>query len=1134
MAESIAVSVMNTLPRHITGKGKAPLVRAVKMATRPSLAKNFFTPIPRHTRGQMPAEQPMDSVLDYRAWAYPISKQFLWSEDGSMRSLLLAELLPVPTQPAGRRVRKTSQSSRIRSRKISSLSCPVDRSTFSTSASLQTSLKPRPHIPLAHQTTSEVELKPSLAKFQDYLQSRAKSKRDLESLQALYETTKDEGAFSSLAPHETLQLANDLANFIDHLCADQVFPEIIKDWGLRMQELLESLPSGSTSAPHDDPFKESLFSRASSYIGDFYKAEEILRKLPPESKKRWSDDLDPYQSAFLSYILSFSRHEDLYHSLHYAFVLRQHYHSSISSNTLFRNMISQSLSILDVFPLASKWNNSAYNRMVNEMILSCNYCKAFDKSLEIIEHQISKSMDVASNLMLRTSQGLALAGNIEGAQRLFDIVPPMETPSYNRVKLVLKSRGGDHVAAESLVAERVGTTASDREISDVLYPLAERGLTKEVEAAFDRYFPIGPHGQRTRKPNIYHYTIFVQAHARKGDVHGIGALLEDMRLCEVEPNIELMTNIISIYRKKGDVVGALNTYQYMRKIGLSLDCVVYTVIIALLASVKDSESATQVYMHAIEDGLIPDDRMTNALMNAYVETGTLKEAVAIFHHLTSLDADLLPPIDTFNTILKGYVLVGAPFRLISKLFFKLQKIGAKPNTYTFSTLVLSATDAGELDIAHGIYEEMKTLENDGQANLISEHVLTILMSAYLNRRKMEKAKEILDEMTERGHPPTPVTYRAIIASYGGRAHWEENMQVAEEFVKKVQLEEYADKNYQKRPSLVHFYGPLIIQYCNKGNITEVERLYSDYLDAGGEPTIVLLEHLLRCYCHTNDVTNVMAVWQIIRELAESETIEDGLKPGKPMETPFARIHFALSMYLDIMSRSGLHAEVASAWSELQRRGFEFDSHNWNHLIVALVRAGQIEHAFEVVESILLPRGRESLEAFDEIRSKDTSEVGAKLDIVNTIKPPTTEPPLRDRKKRAQITDSDKLLRLRQITLVEDDDAIDADFSYPLQILQIISPQWNTWRPHVVVLRTLLVVVLQMQRGYPIRPIKPGEIFTDNVSGSEMTEQDFDTADTMLQTLYTKYPETSMRVRNFQAKEAQRLSPQKFDKIYLRR
>lgn len=80
MAESIAVSVMNTLPRHITGKGKAPLVRAVKMATRPSLAKNFFTPIPRHTRSHMPAEQPLDSVLDYRAWAYPISKQFLWSE----------------------------------------------------------------------------------------------------------------------------------------------------------------------------------------------------------------------------------------------------------------------------------------------------------------------------------------------------------------------------------------------------------------------------------------------------------------------------------------------------------------------------------------------------------------------------------------------------------------------------------------------------------------------------------------------------------------------------------------------------------------------------------------------------------------------------------------------------------------------------------------------------------------------------------------------------------------------------------------------------------------------------------------------------------------------------------------------
>ncbi|KAH9482529.1 Putative pentatricopeptide repeat-containing protein [Psilocybe cubensis] len=1133
MAESIAASVIHTLPRHITGKGKAPLVQAVKSASRPSLAKNFFTPIPRRAMDQTPADQtPLDSVLDYRAWAYPMSKQCVWSEDGSMRSLLLTELLPKPAHPAGRRARRASQSSRARSRKLSSLSSPVDRSKFSTSAPVHAQLQPKPHIPLAHRKPEEdFDSKSALSRFREHLKTRAKTNKELQSLQTIYEQARNEGAFSSLPHPELLDLASDFANFIDHLCADQVHADVIERWGLRLQELLEYLPSGSTPTPNDD-FRNSLSSRAWSYVGDLYKAEQYIRRSPVPTPPRFTNHLTDFQRASLSYILSFSRHKDLYHALHYAFVLRPSYFSGVSDNTLFQTMIIRSLSLLDVPALASKWPKEAYNTMVIEVVKACNVHNEFKKSIHFLEYQMHPQI-YTSPIMLRTVSGLATSGNIKHAQRLYDMIPSGVVPEDNSIKLLLRARGSDFASAEDMLAKRDPGKISDAQISHVLYPYAERGMVRELEAVFDRFFPLGPDGVRTRKPNVFHYSTVVQAYARKGDADGLGALLEDMRVSEVEPNIQLMTNILSIYRKKGDIAGALNTYQYMRRIGLSLDTVVYTVVIALLANAKDSVTAAQIYMQAIDDGIVPDDTMTNALMNAYVETGTLKEAVAIFHHLTALDADLLPPIDTFNTILKGYVLYGAPFRLISKLFFKLQKVGAKPNTYTFATLVLSATDAGELDIAHGIYEEMKNIEEESQTSLISEHVLTILLSAYLQRRIMDKARDILNEMTERGHPPTPVTYRAIIASYGGK-HWESKMQIAEEFVKKVQQEEHVDTNYQKRPSLVHFYMPLIVQYCNKGNVAEVERLYTAYLDAGGEPSYVLLEHLLRCYWQANDVQNVMAVWQVIRELAESETIDDGVESGSKMETPFGKIHFSLSMFIDIMSKSGLHAEVAKAWSDLQRSGFEFDSHNWNHLTVALIRAGQVERAFEVVETILLPRGREVIEAAELLQSQELPDLSAKLQIAESIDPTPAEPPLRDRKKRTQVVSEDKLQRFRQVGLVEDDEAIDADFVYPLQILQIISPQFNTWRPHTVVLRTLLIVVLQLQRGYPIRPIRTGEVFQNNVSGSEMTEQDFTATEETLHAIYTKYPETSLRVRNFQARETQRISKESFDAIYLRR
>ncbi|KDR83998.1 hypothetical protein GALMADRAFT_133376 [Galerina marginata CBS 339.88] len=1156
MVEPIAVNVissLSSLPRHISGKSRGSLSQIVKASERPSFSSNFFTPTPRqHEKMKAVESPPLGSILDCHAWACPRSKQYLWSESGSMRSLLITELSPEPSQPSsGRRIRRTSQSSRTRLRqpkpvhfRIPEHSPRIQRHlNYSTKASTSAELKHAPFIPTSHRAKSEAKSFLPLEKLRNCLQYQSTSLENLDDLADAYGAAKEDDAFLALTPEEILELAHSLAHHIDNLCADLVLPDIIEFWGGRLLELLEYLPSTSVtsiSISKDDPVKMSLISRASSFMGRFDVAERFLQSAPASKENADRRYDEPTRLAVYSFLLSMARHKGLYQCLEYLWVKNKRLgRRYFGSGDQIQALIAKNRDVLDVIEPASKWERGSCQQMFDSLVFACNTKAAFRTARDLIEAVKSRGFEISDLSVLTTCQGLASSRyDVSTAQKLFDTLPPLSIEKYTRVKLFLAGRKADPLAAKEIVeTRRMENTLNEGDISNALYSLAIRGRIKEVQDMFDEYFPMDASGHRTGKPNIFHYTNAVLAHVQVGDTRGLGIWLEDMAKSGVEPNIQFFTTLISIYRQQGDVRGAFAAFEIMRTAGVEADVVTYTVLISLLSKRRDKDAADKLYMQAIEEGLVPDEIMTNCLMNAHIEAGSWREAVRIFHHLTNLPSDRQPPIDTYNSLLKGYVLVGAPFRLISQLFFRLQDIGGQPDTYTFATLIQSAVDAGQLDVATEIYAETKRRQEEtGQSNLISQHILTILMSSYLRQRKMGKAKELFDEMVAKGLQPTSVTFGAIIRAYGQQA-WGERMTLAEDFVKKLQIErEWERHPITKGQHLVNFYGPLLNHNAKKGDIAEVERLYSEFLDAGGKPCIAFFHYLLRSYCVVGNADKAMELWSIIRELAEGDIIDSDI-PGRSLHTRMESIHVPLSVYMDILSKTGQHSEVAKTWSELQEQDFEFDSHNWNHLAVALVRAGEVERAFEILESVLLPYENANRENFRAIQLDEEEDptLEGKLHIADGLDAPPLQPPLHNQQGRINTANASKFSFSRgKMDLLEDEEAIDADFAYPFSILQIISPNWNIWRPHNVVLRTFLVALLQLQRGYLLRPIVGGERIVDNVSSSGDNDRDPEATEALLEVLYTKYPATVERLRYFQTTEKNRLGVRVFEKIYLRR
>jgi pentatricopeptide repeat-containing protein PET309 len=911
----------------------------------------------------------------------------------------------------------------------------------------------------------------------------------------------------------------------------------IRTWGERLEELCQLLPS--TPSKHSP--KQALVTRAQAMMGI----------LPPSiayvnSIEKW-DDHNFHAAGTV--ILAVAFHQDLFRAL--KFILTENVYLSDCAHSHIDNVIlillSRTQNVLAVISKAVQDNWSVgQKRNLGFYLFSTNRDPRL--LIDIFTELKANNIGVSRKQLLRASNALAVTKEFTAAQILYDSISPTDDYQYIHSGIYLAARRGDSKQAQTLF-DKLKTKGSvdKRDIKNLLLSYAEEGNVREIYRVFDEYFPKNDQGQRLNQPNIQHYSIAMLAHARDGDLTAVTAWLEDMQRSEVQPNTYTFTSMIQALSKTNDLQGLSNVFSRMRKLGLKPDVATYTILIGLFADRKDSESAESLFKSACEDGIVPDIHMTRSLMDAYVASGSLEGVTRVYDYLNSQPrTSQYLPLEVYNIVIKAHVLIGAPFRLVCKLFFKLKEMELVPDKYTYSLLVMSACDSGELRVATDIYYEMAREEKANPSlSLISVHVPTIIMAAFLRQGNKTQAKEMYDEIIERGIQPSSVTYGAIVRSYGNEGT-PKSLQIAEEFVKRLVSVPKEDRKWDEETSkgkapLVQLYGPLLHSNALKRNVSECERLYGEYLDAGGKPTISMLSFVLEAYRRSGDIEGVLAIWPHITELASTAVFNADL-PDQSFTSRPQGIQVPLSIYIDALSYAGLHTEVALVWRTLYKQGQRFDSHNWNHFAISLIRAGQLLPAFEIIEKVLLRyvdtinRDAENpVEKRDENPTSplsdptDEEELIAGVPFQRTLQSVTQMRMRTDQRVRAMEKYADEMPL--DMLVKEGSESSDADFIHPLQSLQKISPSWNLWRPHVSVMQTFLVAYMLLERGYVIRPVRRGELTRDNIADVDFNQRDEDGAREVLKGLREISPNTVALLKDFHINEERRLGHVAFERMY---
>ncbi|KAF8759532.1 MutL C terminal dimerization domain [Rhizoctonia solani] len=628
--------------------------------------------------------------------------------------------------------------------------------------------------------------------------------------------------------------------------------------------------------------------------------------------------------------------------------------------------------------------------------------------------------------------------------------------SHYRLRMRLAAAMGDSKTAAEIYELMTKLQYMDQIDQELLLQTeAIQGNAERAVTLFDELFRPSI-GKSTSKPNKYHYSTVIAAHARNGSEKGASEWLKRMAKAGIPPDLAVYNSILHIFALKNDVTSVVGVLKRMKKSGIERDIRTVTILVSMYARRRDPMGAEQVIRHALTiPGFIPDRKLLNSLLSAHINGASWLGVIRVFDWMVSMkSSDFRPEIDTMNNVLKAYVHMGAPLSTVVHAFSKLKSFGLRPNSRSYLMLIQSACDAG-MDVAWRAFNELEATATK-QFNPINAYILTLLMGGYLRKGDKIQARTIYEEMQARGIHPTAVSFRVILSAYANE-RTEESLEAAERFMGSLlESSPHQGEGWRKATTgdsdpIMTVFTPLLVAHGRSLHPSNVEAKFRQMLDLGAEPTVESFTLLMDAYRLKDHHAQIEST----QKFGESDTMTSRRSNV---------LCIGLSVYIDALSQAGRHREIALTWQKARKDGFAFDAHNWNHLSIALVRAGEPERAFEVVERVLIPYSQFTDRAIKTRNREAPSLLTEGPDIPSSANESQTT--LVKPRERPRVMRS---LTKRGVAELLEEEADPTDMVYSLHILHQMSPTQNLWVPHQRTLVEIAMAAQRLKRGLMVTP-----------------------------------------------------------------
>ena len=363
------------------------------------------------------------------------------------------------------------------------------------------------------------------------------------------------------------------------------------------------------------------------------------------------------------------------------------------------------------------------------------------------------------------------------------------------------------------------------------------------------------------------------------------------------------------------IVKLMDAFDEMTEMGFRLSYPCYSTLLMRLAKSNMGFVAFLVYRRMVNEGFVLGGIDYRTVVNALCKEGFVQAAEMFCCRVLRLGFGL-------DTHVCSSLVLGncrkdnlrEAFRVFEKMS---QEESCRPNSVTYSILIHGLCEAGRLEQAFQLKQEM--IERGCQP---STHTYTVLIKAMCDIGMIDKAMNMLDEMITKACVPNVHTYTILIDRLCREGKTEEANGVFRKMLKDGLF-----------PGVVTF-NALINGYCKEGRVISAFELLSVMEKGNCKPNIRTFNELMEGLCRVGKSYKALFLLRRV--------VDNGLLPDR----------VAYNILVDGFCKENQLNMAFNIFNSMNSVGLEPDGFTFTALIDGLCKLGRLEQANGILGSMV--------------------------------------------------------------------------------------------------------------------------------------------------------------------------------------
>lgn len=384
-------------------------------------------------------------------------------------------------------------------------------------------------------------------------------------------------------------------------------------------------------------------------------------------------------------------------------------------------------------------------------------------------------------------------------------------------------------------------------------------------------------------------------------------------------DVNLTQEIFADVLNKGNMGGAAMVAFFNWATGhsdLPKNIETYNLVLKALGKRKFFGPMVEVSLGMKKDGVKPDSRTVEILLDSFIRARQVSKAVELFKRLEDIGADC--DNEVLNILLK--CLCSRSHVGVASSFLNSMRGKIPFNEVTYNTVIGGWAKFGIVDKVEKYWAAMKDDNFSPDCRTFSH-----LIEAFGRAGRISNAVDTFNRLEEHGCIPDTAVYNSMISNYISIGEIDE----AVDFYRRM-----PERNCSPD---IDTYNKLIRAFLKARRVADALEFFNEMLGKGVIPSTGMITSFIEPLCNFGPPYAAMMIYK------------NSMKVGCKVSLKVYKLLFTR------LSKCGKGGMLLKLWEEMQESGYKLNNEFYSHIINGLCNIGQVDTAVLVVNEALRNR-----------------------------------------------------------------------------------------------------------------------------------------------------------------------------------